>query len=416
MTAAAGNAMARFGDDLVAGLVVGVIAMPLSIALAVAVGVPPAAGLYTAAFAGATAALFGGSSYNITGPTAALVPILAHTALVHGPAALPLVGLMAGLMLLAMGFLRFGRLMRYMPGLVVVGFTAGIALSIAFGQLNNLLGVSGTDPALDHFHEKTFDTLRHLGTVGLATPLVGLASILVLVAWARWSRWKAVPGPLVAVLLLTLVCWAGGLDTPTLASRYGEMPTGLPTPSLRFVDLGLVVDLLPAAFAVAVLGGVESLLSAVVADGMSGSAQRHDPDRELLGQGLANLVSPVMGGIPATPAIARSAQGLCDVIQSESAARQLLEEQRASLVSGVLDALRQQELVVPDPELAQSGDLDSDVVLHVHRVVRPLTVRVSKSGRLSYHSPGTDPTLWLVAHKAQHVLGDSYGFDLAPCE
>lgn len=115
-------------------------------------------------------------------------------------------------------------------------------------------------------------------------------------------------------------------------------------------------------------------------------------------------------------AIARSAQGLCDVIQSEAAARQLVEEQRASLVSGLLDALRQQELVVPDPELAQSGDLDSDVVLHVHRVVRPLTVRVSKAGRLSYHSPGTDPTLWLVAHKAQHVLADSYGFDLAPCE
>ena len=149
--------------DAVAGLVVGIIALPLSIALAVAVGVPPIAGLYTAVFAGATAAIFGGSNYNITGPTAALVPILSHVVLLHGAAALPMVGLLAGLMLIVMSLLKFGRLMRFMPGPVIVGFTGGIALSIAFGQLNNFLAVTGTDPTLEHFHQKLWDTARHLG-------------------------------------------------------------------------------------------------------------------------------------------------------------------------------------------------------------------------------------------------------------
>ena len=171
--------------DVVAGLVVGIIALPLSIALAVAVGVPPIAGLYTAIFAGAAAAVFGGSNYNITGPTAALVPILSHVVLLHGAGALPMVGLLAGLMLLAFSFLKFGRLIRFMPGPVIVGFTAGIALSIAFGQLNNFLAVTGTDPTLEHFHEKLWDTVRHLHTIGLATPAVGVASLAILVAWTR---------------------------------------------------------------------------------------------------------------------------------------------------------------------------------------------------------------------------------------
>lgn len=296
--------------DAVAGLVVGVIALPLSIALAVAVGVPPVAGLYTAVFAGAVAAIFGGSEFNITGPTAALVPILSRVVLVHGAPALPMVGLMAGLILLAMSALKFGRLIRFMPGPVIVGFTAGIALSIGFGQLNNFLGVSGTDAGLEHFHEKTWDTVRHLGSVGLATPMVGVLSLAVLVVFTRVTALRRVPGPLVAVVAITAVTWAFGVDTPTLGSRYGDIPSGFPLPSLRFFDAGLIVDLLPAAMAVAVLGSVESLLSAVVADGMAPTTARHDPDRELLGQGLANIVSPIMGGIPATAAIARTAAGI----------------------------------------------------------------------------------------------------------
>jgi SulP family sulfate permease len=296
--------------DAVAGAVVGIIALPLSIALAVAVGAPPVAGLYTAAFAGATAAIFGGSRYNITGPTAALVPILSHVVLRHGIAALPMVGLLAGLMLLIMSALRFGRLVRYMPGPVIVGFTAGIALSIAFGQLNNFLAVTSTDPKLEHFHQKTWDTLRHLHTLGWTTPTIGIASLMILLAWPRLPKSGFIPAPLVAVVGMTSFAWATGVDTPTLGSHYGNIPGGLPTPSLAFFDASLIFDLLPAALSVAVLSSVESLLSAVVADGMAPSNERHDPDRELFGQGLANLVSPVMGGIPATAAIARTAAGI----------------------------------------------------------------------------------------------------------
>ncbi len=296
--------------NVLAGLVVGVIAIPLSIALAVAVGVPPVAGLYTAVFAGAAASIFGGSRFNITGPTAALVPILATAVLAHGAGALPMIGVMAGILLLAMSFLRLGRLMRYMPGLVVVGFTAGIALSIAFGQLNNLLAVSGTDPALEHFHEKLWDTLSHLGTVRLAAPAIGIASVVALVLWPRIPTLNRVPGPLVVVLLATTVAWGFDIDAPTIGSRYGDLPSGFPRPTVDFFDAGLLFDLLPIAVSVAILGGVESLLSAMVADGMVPGSVRFDADRELRGQGIANLVSPFMGGIPATAAIARTAAGI----------------------------------------------------------------------------------------------------------
>lgn len=300
--------LATLRHDAVAGLVVGIIALPLSIALAVAVGVPPIAGLYTAAFAGAVASLAGGSRYNITGPTAALVPLLAHLVLRHGPRALPVAGFLAGLLLLVMSALRFGRLVRYMPGVVVVGFTAGIALSIGFGQVNSFLAVAGTDPHLEHFHAKLWDTLTHLATIRPVTPLLGLGSLLLLILWPRFNR--RVPAALVAVTVMTAITWGFDLDTPTIAGRYGDLPSGLPAPSFAFLDLDLIIAVFPTAVAIAVLCAVESLLSAVVADGMSGKAERHDPDAELRGQGLANLIAPLMGGIPATAAIARTAAGI----------------------------------------------------------------------------------------------------------
>jgi SulP family sulfate permease len=296
--------------NIISGIVVGIIAFPLSIALAVAVGVAPIAGLYTAITAGAVAALFGGSRYNITGPTAALVPVLNHAVIQHGPKALPVLAVMAGVMLLAMSALRAGRLVRYIPGTVVVGFTAGIALSIAFGQLNNLLAVTGTDPSLELFHEKLWDTLRHLDTVGWRTPALGAAGLALLIAWPRIPRARVLPGPLVAVIVITAVAWSLGADAPTVSSKYGAIPRSLPKPGTDFWDPRLMWDLLPLAVSVAILSGVESLLSAVVADGMSSSAERHDSDRELRGQGLGNLAASVFGGIPATAAIARTAAGI----------------------------------------------------------------------------------------------------------
>ncbi len=296
--------------NIISGIVVGIIAFPLSIALAVAVGVPPIAGLYTAITAGSVAALFGGSRFNITGPTAALVPVLNHAVIQHGPAALPVLAVMAGVMLLVMSALRAGRLVRYIPGTVVVGFTAGIALSIAFGQMNNLLAVTGTDPSLEMFHEKLWDTLRHLDTVGWRTPALGAGGLALLIAWPRLQGVRVIPGPLVAVIVVTGIAWSLGADAPTVSSKYGAIPRSLPSLDTTFWDPGLMWDLLPLAVSVAILSGVESLLSAVVADGMSNSAERHDSDRELRGQGLGNVAAAVLGGIPATAAIARTAAGI----------------------------------------------------------------------------------------------------------
>jgi len=296
--------------DVIAGVVVGVIAFPLSIALAVAVGVPPILGLYTAVIAGALAAIFGGSRYNITGPTAALVPVLSHAVFAHGVKALPILGLLSGAMLVGMSLFRAGRLVRYIPGTVVIGFTAGIALSIAFGQLNNFLEVTGTDASEERFHNRILDSFRHLDSVGWQAPVLGLAALVVLFAWPRLPRLRAIPGPLVVVVFGTLIASWGGLDVATVKSQYGAIPRELPTFSTSFFDLSLAIELLPLAFAVAVLSGIESLLSAVVADGMAPAGPRHDSDRELRGQGIANVASALFGGIPATAAIARTAAGI----------------------------------------------------------------------------------------------------------
>lgn len=294
--------------NITAGAIVGVIAFPLSIALAVAVGVSPVAGLYTAAFAGGVAATFGGSRFNITGPTAALVPLLLHVVVQHGPEALPVAAFLTGIFLLLMGLLRLGRLIRFMPHLVIVGFTAGIAVSIAAGQVNNLLGLSDTDPRLEHFHERIADTVRHLGTIEPASAVLGVVTVAFLFVYQ--ARPRRIPGALLVVVGATVVAQVLGLEAATVSSRYGNLPTSFPTPSLGWLDVGLALELAPSAAAIAVLAAVESLLSAVVADGMAADGVRHDADRELVGQGLANLVAPVFGGIPATAAIARTAAGI----------------------------------------------------------------------------------------------------------
>ena len=168
----------------------------------------------------------------------------------------------------------------------------------------------GIDPALEQFHARLADTIRHLGSVSPTTPLLGLASLAVLVIWRRVPVLHRVPGPLVVVSGATALAWWLGLDTPTLASRYGVIESAKPRPSLAFLDWSLAWAVLPSAFAVAALGGIETLLSAVVADDMTTTRRRHDPNRELFGQGIANIVSPIMGGMPATAAIARTAAGI----------------------------------------------------------------------------------------------------------
>lgn len=297
-------------QNILAGMVVATIALPLSIALAVAVGVTPIAGLYTAIFAGAFAALFGGSNYNVTGPTAALVPVLNVAVLAHGPGVLPLLAFMAGVFLVILSLLRAGRIVRYIPWTVVAGFTAGIALSIAAGQLNNFLGVTGTDPHIEGMPARTLDTLRHFDTVTLATPLVAFGTLALLILWPKVHALRSIPAPLVAVLAASAgTAWLGP-DVATVGGEYGALPRTLPMPSLGFLDLDLMISVLPLALSVAVLAAVESLLSAVVADDMARASARHDSDLELRGQGIGNVAASMLGGIPATAAIARTAAGI----------------------------------------------------------------------------------------------------------
>jgi SulP family sulfate permease len=301
--------------DLLAGSVVGIVALPLSMALAIAVGVAPQYGLYTAIVGGAIAALTGGSKFQVTGPTAAFVVILAPIVTTHGLAGLLTAGLMAGVILLAMGIARLGRLVQFIPYPVTSGFTAGIAIVIATLQLKDGLGLS-----LSHMPERFTDKLAALWAArGSWSPVelgVAAGTLALLLLVPRVVR--RVPAPLLALGGMAALAWAFGLPVETIGTRFhsvidGRTVAGIPplppAPGLPWggtpLTFELVRVLLPAAFAIAMLGAIESLLSAVVADGMTG--KRHDPDAELVGQGLANIAAPFFGGIAATGALARTA-------------------------------------------------------------------------------------------------------------
>ncbi|MFN8544065.1 MAG: C4-dicarboxylic acid transporter DauA [Candidatus Binatia bacterium] len=317
-TLAAGYDGAALRADLMAGTVVGIVALPLSMALAIAVGVPPQHGLYTAIVAGAVAGITGGSKFQVTGPTAAFVVILAPIVSRYGLSGLLTAGLMAGLLLLAMGFGRLGRFVQFIPHPVTTGFTAGIATVIGTLQLKDALGL-----AVTHMPERFPDKVAALWTARASlSPAdfgVAAATLALLLLVPRVTR--RVPAPLVALAVVAAIVQAAGLHVDTLGSRFhtvvgGRTLAGIPplppVPGLPWgtepLTLRLVRELLPSAFAIAILGAIESLLSAVVADGMTG--KRHDPDAELVGQGLANVVAPFFGGIAATGALARTATSI----------------------------------------------------------------------------------------------------------
>ncbi|HSP60583.1 MAG TPA: SulP family inorganic anion transporter, partial [Ornithinimicrobium sp.] len=285
--------------DLVAGVTVAIVALPLALAFGVTSGMGAQAGLATAIVAGAVAAVFGGSNLQVSGPTGAMTVVLVPIVHEFGASGVLMVGVLAGLALVAMAVLGLGRYVRYLPAPVVEGFTAGIAVVIALQQVPAALGVDAGD------EERVWAVAADAVARFVASPhptslltALGVAGIMLL--GARWR--PGLPVSLVGVLLATLGAEAFGLPLV----RLGDLPAGLPGPSLGFIDLGAVPALVPAALAVAALAALESLLSASVADGMS-VGQTHDPDRELFGQGLANLAAPVFGGIPATAAIARTA-------------------------------------------------------------------------------------------------------------
>lgn len=286
--------------DLLAGLTVAIVALPLALGFGVSSGLGAEAGLATAVVAGALAAVFGGSSLQVSGPTGAMTVVLVPIVGEYGPTGVLTVGLMAGVLLVGLAVLRAGKYMQYVPAPVVEGFTLGIACVIGLQQIPNALGVP--KPEGDRVLVVTWRAVEEFAkapnwtAVGFA---VAVAAVMLL--GARWR--PAVPFSIVAVIAATIVAQPAHLDA---AKPIGDLPAGLPVPSLSFLDLGSVGTLLAPAVAVAALAALESLLSASVADGMT-VGQKHDPDRELFGQGFANIVAPLFGGVPATGAIARTA-------------------------------------------------------------------------------------------------------------
>ncbi|RFU38101.1 SulP family inorganic anion transporter [Actinomadura logoneensis] len=285
--------------DLVAGLIVAVVALPLALAFGVSSGLGARAGLVTAVVAGALAAVLGGSNLQVSGPTGAMTVVLVPIVARYGPEGVLLVGLLAGLILMAAGVLRVGRFAAFLPTPVIEGFTAGIAVVIALQQVPAALGVTGVH-ADKVWRSAAEAATRFAAHPTFAAPAMAVAVAALMLIGGRWR--PGVPFSLAGIALATLLAEAAGLDL----ARIGALPAGLPAPSLEFVHLEAVPALLPSALAVAALAGLESLLCATVADAMS-VGDKHDPDRELFGQGVANLAAPLLGGVPATAAIARTA-------------------------------------------------------------------------------------------------------------
>ncbi len=296
---------AQLAADAIAGVIVGVVALPLAIAFAIASGVTPDRGLYTAVIAGFLISALGGSRVQIGGPTGAFVVIVYGIVQQYGVDGLLAATLMAGFILLALGLAKLGGAIKFIPFPVVTGFTAAIGVLIAIQQLRDALGLRMTDPPAELI-ERLPAYVEHAGTANPSAVGLTVFTLLLLVFWPRLSR--RVPSPLVALLAGTVAAQLLALPVETIGSRFGAIPSTLPSPVLPSVSLSELRELVGPALAIATLGAIESLLSAVVADGMIGG--RHRSNMELVAQGIANIVSPLFGGMPATGAIARTATNI----------------------------------------------------------------------------------------------------------
>lgn len=301
-----GYNIASLRKDIISGTIVGVIAIPLGMAFAIASGVKPEYGIYTTIVAGILISLFGGTKFQIGGPTGAFIPILFAIAMQYGYENLLIAGMMAGVILVVMGVLRLGVLIKFIPKPVTIGFTAGIAVIIFSGQIANFLGLRDMKR-----HESFIDNMKeigaHLSTINLYSILTAGVCLGVVVLGLRFT--PKVPGSLIGLLCATVIAvlFFSGKVT-TIGSAYGDIPNTLPSFHFPVITWEKIKLLIRPAFVIALLGAIESLLSAVVADGMSGG--RHDSNRELIGQGVANIAAPLFGGIPATGAIARTATNI----------------------------------------------------------------------------------------------------------
>jgi SulP family sulfate permease len=293
-------------NNVLAGLVVGVVALPLAMAFAIASGARPEQGLYTAIVAALLTSIFGGTRVQISGPTGAFIAVLSIITAQHGIAGLQIATLMAGVILLVFGFARLGAVIKYIPNPVIVGFTAGIAVIIFVGQWKDFLGLSPAASGL-RFHQKLWSLIEALPTLNPATTGLALLALVLLIFGARYLR--RIPAPLVALIIVTVMQAVFHFKgVATIGSAFGGIPRTLPSFSIPSLDPARVLSLVGPAFTIALLGSIESLLSAVVADGMSGT--RHDSNQELIGQGIANIVAPLFGGFAATGAIARTATNI----------------------------------------------------------------------------------------------------------
>ncbi|MBR5561662.1 MAG: sulfate permease [Clostridia bacterium] len=293
----------KFANDLIAGVIVAIIALPLSIALAIASGVSPEKGLYTAIVAGFVIAFLGGSNVNISGPTAAFATIVAGIVAQFGTSGLVIATIMAGLILIIMGIFKFGSLIKYIPSTITTGFTSGIALTIVIGQIKDFLGL--TFPEGTHAVEtveKLEAVAKSIATFNWQALVVGAVAMAVLIVWPKIS--KKIPGSLIAVVVGVVMVKALDMNVNTVGDLY-TISRDLPSFSLPAFDFNTIRQLLPSAFTIAILAGIESLLSCVVSDGMIND--KHNSNTELIAQGVGNICSGLFGGIPATGAIARTA-------------------------------------------------------------------------------------------------------------
>lgn len=297
-----GYSGSQFASDLAAGVIVGIVAIPLAIAFAIASGVKPEQGLYTAVVAGIIVSVLGGSRVQIAGPTGAFIVIVYGIVSKYGYDGLMVATFMAGVMLIIMGLARFGSLLRFVPYPLTVGFTSGIAVIIFISQINDLLGLRLAALPPDAVG-KLEEIVKHLSNIDFVSVEVGIASLALILMTQRLV--PKVPGSLAAIVILTAVVSYLHLPVETIGSRFGDVPQGFPSPGMPNVTWSTITGMISPAITIALLGSIESLLSAVVADGMIRS--KHRSNTELIAQGIANLVSPVFSGIPATGAIARTA-------------------------------------------------------------------------------------------------------------
>ncbi|MBW6479753.1 MAG: sulfate permease [Bacteroidales bacterium] len=291
-----------FLNDLIAGVIVGVVALPLAIAFGIASGVSPEKGLITAIIAGFLISALGGSRVQIGGPTGAFIVIVYGIVEQHGVSGLVIATIMAGIMLIAMGMLRLGSIIKFMPHPIIVGFTSGIAVVIFSSQIKDFFGLQIDDAVPAGFIEKWTFYFEHSHTIDWISFTIALGTVLLSVLWPKVN--KKIPGSILAIIFATLVVSLFNLPVETIGSRFGEIPSTFPSPRVPSVNYSTFKMLLGPAFTIAILGAIESLLSAMVADGAIGG--KHRSNTELIAQGVANVITPLFGGMPATGAIART--------------------------------------------------------------------------------------------------------------